>query len=165
MKRTLLIAFILSAFYSCSDDDSFEMTSIGELSNEWHVRLLLRNGDNTLTDVGNGYHHMVTANTSTDNGDSMWVDNRNNTTVSIKSKVSVDTDNLTFSNAKSVTEVYSGQQIFISDGQVYKALGKTFAGNVVDSVYFEVAFNTDTTYVIGGHQRTGFQEDEISSLE
>ncbi len=40
--------------------------------------------------------------------------------------------------------------------------GKTKSGNPVDSIYMEAVFSDDpgNKYVISGHQRTGFFEDE-----
>jgi hypothetical protein len=81
----------------------------------------------------------------------------------LKARVAVNPAELTFGNAgEPVTEVYSDGSVIINNGKVLKLQGHSTSGVKVDSIYFEVEFDWDpgVTYIIAGHGRTGFEEDE-----
>lgn len=133
------------------------------LSNEWWYQLLVEDGNGGYTaPYGAGYHHLLTASTSSGSADSIFVDDFGDY-VELKAKVACNVNNLTFSNGEtSVWERYTDGAVIISNGKILVGEGRSTTGVVVDSIYFEAEFDWDpgVKYILAGHARTGFAEDE-----
>jgi hypothetical protein len=75
---------------------------------------------------------------------------------------------MSFTATNSANQYYNAspttppKTVTLNGGKVLAGAGKTRSGNPVDSIYIEAEFSDDpgTKYVISGHQRTGFFEDE-----
>ena len=167
MKR--IINYIVPVFFlvtvlSCKlEDPEIEFTPIGKMANEWHYQLLIDDGSGNFIDPYNGgYNPMFTTNTAANTPDSMWIDD-DGSWAEIRAKVAINVSDMTFSNSTIVTERYTDGTVLISNGKILEGAAKSFSGVTVDSIYFEAEFDWDpgTTYILAGHQRTGFLEDEI----
>ena len=132
------------------------------MSNEWWGQIYVPDGNGGLIDAGAGYQHYLTSNTSSGNTDSLFVDDFDGL-LGLKAKVACNVNNLTFSNNDTpVRERYYDGIVTISNGKIFTNGGHSTSGIVVDSIYFEAVFDwePDQVYVIAGHARTGFNEDE-----
>ena len=161
MRKIIFITtgLILLGLYACQkyEDPKITDTSTYPLSGEWWVRLM-DEGGNVLVD----YVPFLTYNTSSNKGDSMWVDDEGNTW-QFKVKAACDVKNKTFKTDSTVS-VYPGYNIKvdIKDGTVILKGAKTKTGNVTDSIYMKIGFEDDpgTVYIIAGFRRTGFKADD-----
>jgi hypothetical protein len=160
MRKLLYIisGLIVLGMVACQKDPSIEKTSTYPLSGEWWVTLRDADG-NVVAD----YAKLLTYNTSSNKGDSLWIDDQGNIWT-FKVKVGCNAGSKTFSVADSVTSVSEDYNIKIDvkDGKVVLKGGKTKNGNVSDSIYFKIGFGDDpgNTYVISGVRRTGFKDDD-----
>ncbi len=161
MRKQFLYTLTIAAaglFSSCdkvSGDEPLEMTKPGKLAGEWFVTVKL-NGN----DVNDGYSKIMTYNTA-GNNDSLWVDDLKHIWP-FKSKVAVNAGTLTFSAATADNSYESAAKVTIENGKVLAGAGKSTTGAKVDSIYFEASFSDDpgNKYIISGHQRSGFPDDE-----
>ena len=130
-----------------------EETVAKKVSNEWWV---------VLSESGNPLTHEVKLSTynTASNPDSIWIDDLENIW-EFKVKAKVDLNNLTFSTDKSQNEYYN-ITVKIANGKILPGAAKSQSGNKTDSIYMEAEFSDDpgTKYVIAGHARTMFSEDE-----
>jgi Lipid-binding putative hydrolase len=165
MKKILSILTLASIVLVSCEKEMPEVGGTGaeKVANEWWVRLT-QDG----TDVNHGYFKIATYNTASSQ-DSIWVDDLEHTDYGFKSKAKVDYNNLTFAAANSQNAYYDAENpddypltVNISNGKVLSGAAKSKTGNTTDSIYLEVEFANDpgVKYVLSGHARTAFAEDE-----
>lgn len=154
------------ALGSCQKDYEVEQITNNEMSGQWLVQTY-RNAihPDSLWDV---YREIVTSNTSKADGTELLIDDKGNVWYShfiVKANVS----GLGFSveNAPNLSE--DSITVSIRNGAVIPDGGRAIVSRtVVDSIYFEAEFSNTpaaegppgTFYIITGHYRTGFEEDE-----
>lgn len=158
---TMLVALCACDPNDTIDDYKVEYSSVGNmLAGEWYV---------TYTIGGNVWasdSKISTFNTGEDNGSQMWIDDHENFW-GLKSIIECNPENNTFS-ASGADELYYGITVDIINGKILPGQGTTAAGNVTDSIYFEITYNDldkngdpdPTTAIVAGVRRTGFLEDE-----
>jgi hypothetical protein len=164
MKK-LLIPIVVTALFAlgaCENDIDPGQTAVMQMSNEWWGQIYLPDGSGGLDDLGLGYQHLQTSGTSSGTPDSLFVDDFDGL-LELKAKVACNVNDLTFTtNGVAVLERYTDGTVVIANGRIYIDGGKSTSGVTVDSIYFEAEFDWDPgqIYVIAGHGRTGFLEDE-----
>lgn len=164
-KITLIIAAALIACISISCENEIDpgQNSLMKMSNEWWVHLLVDDGAGGYEDVYDlGYFQFLTSNTASNTSDSLFVDDFG-AVAELKAKVACNPDDLTFSNGGvAVEERYTDGIVTINNGKILEGQGRTASGVQVDSIYFEAEFDWDPgqVYIIAGHVRTGYTEDE-----
>ncbi len=164
MKNILVLisAVVVFGLASCNEDINPGQTAVVRLSNEWWGQIYVPDGVGGLEEIGLGYQHLLTSSTASGTADSMFVDDFDGL-LELKAKVACDINDLTFTtNGETVVERYTGGTVIIGNGKIFIDGGKSTSGVKVDSIYFEAEFDWDPgqTYVIAGHGRTGFLEDE-----
>jgi len=163
-KKIFLIMAVMLAtiFVSCDEDQDPGQTAVMQLSNEWWAQIYVPDGSGGLTDLGLGYLHFLTSGTAANTADSMFVDDFGSL-LELKAKVACNVNDLTFTtNGTPVRERYTDGTVIIENGRVFIDGGRSTSGVVVDSLYFEAEFDWDPgqVYIVAGHGRTGFLEDE-----
>jgi hypothetical protein len=153
-----LLTFVLIS--SCSKKPDVEYTAPYKLAGEWWATMKVGG-----TDVGAGHHQISTYNTAA-NSNEIWVDDLKHL-YGFKVKATGDIGARTFSSTNALNPYYVGtsaypEKVTITNGKVIENAGRTKTGNPVDSIYMEAEFSDDPgkKYVISGHFRTGFFEDE-----
>jgi hypothetical protein len=166
MKKTIFIitGLIVLSFYACQkyDDPDVKYASTYPISGEWWVRFTDTSGT-VLVD----YTKLLTYNTRSEKGDSIWIDDGGNIWL-FKIKAACDVKNKTFAVDSIVNTAMIDEttpypiKIMVSNGIVVLNGAKTKAGNTTDSIYMRIGFEDDqgTTYIISGVRRTGFREDD-----
>jgi len=162
----ILVAMVVT-LGACDPNDTIEEytvehSSLGNmLPGEWYVTY------STVDGVVKAVNSKIsTFNTDKDNGTQMWIDDDKNFK-GLKSVLTCDPKDNTFS-AEGVDELYFGITVDIKNGKILPGAGTTAAGNVTDSIYFEVTYFdindkdevVPTTRIVTGVRRTGFLEDE-----
>ncbi len=169
MKKIIGYIFLVSvAFFTigCQEDPEPGGTATQEVAGEWWVRVYVDDGDGVIDENDNiigSYIKVMTFNTSLNTADSLWVYDVGNFW-QFQVKAAFDKASKTFS----VTEgknASNDSEVTITDGAVFLGQGKSTSGVKTDSIYFSSSFSDDspaygTEYVIAGHRRTGFLEDE-----
>lgn len=156
------MSVVLFGLASCENEIDPGKTAVMKLSNEWWAQLYVPDGSGGLIDTENGYHKFMTSSTAANSADSLFVDDFGDF-LELKAKVACSTSDLTFTtNGTAVLERYTDGTVIIENGRVFIKEGKSTSGVVVDSIYFEAEFDWDPgqIYVVAGHGRTGFAEDE-----
>ncbi len=167
LKIKLLLLFAVSTFlFSCENDGYADYepggTNTQELSGEWYVVAYDPDGNPAF---GGDYNLFSTYNTA-QNNDSIWIDDHDSW-MQIKTRVQADLEDLTFSGPVDAPELYTDGTVTVNNGKIIKNGGRAASSrNVVDSIYFEAEFDWDpgTIYTFGGHERTGFDEDDDPHL-
>lgn len=164
MKKIFLIYALMAGMVlsACDSDQDPGGNSLVLMSNEWWAQIYVPDGNGGLIDIGEGYQHLLTSNTASASADSLFVDDFDGL-LELKAKVACDAGTLTFHNDdEPVEERYTGGWVVINNGKILQNKGKSTSGVVVDSIYFEAEFDWDPgqVYVLAGHARTGFAEDE-----
>jgi hypothetical protein len=165
MKKIILIisAVCASALIGCENEVEPGGTPVMKLSNEWWVRLLVEDGSGGYDDAYDlGYLHFLTSSTASNSADSILMDDFNEV-IQLKAKVACNVSDLTFGNGTTaVNERYTDGTVIINNGKIFERQGLSSSGVEVDSIYFEAEFDWDLgqVYIIAGHGRTGFPEDQ-----
>lgn len=164
MKKIFLMTglALIIGLVSCENEIVPGQNSLMKMSNEWWAQIYVPDGSGGLTDIGQGYQHLLTSNTASGKADSLFVDDFDGL-LELKAKVACNVNDLTFTtNGVAVLERYTEGSVTIGNGKVYPNGGKSTSGVKVDSIYFEAEFDWDPgqIYVLAGHGRTGFAEDE-----
>lgn len=164
MKRILIMltAFSLCALVlACDKDEDPGGTKVQQLSNEWWAKIYVPDGNGGLIDIGLDYQHIMTSSTASPTADSIFVDDFDGLLV-LKAKVACNVNSLTFHNDEPVKERYDGGTVSVANGKVLLGAAYSTSGVKVDSIYFETEFDWEPgqVYVLAGHARTGFAEDE-----
>ena len=153
---TVLLGVIMIIASSCTKKSDYNpgTTNASKVANGWWCTMTVGG-----VDIGAGTFFLSTYNTA-DNKDSIWIDDLGNS-YQFKVKAKADMSALTFKTTGATNETYP-ITVDINGGKVLPRAGKSKAGNVTDSIYFEAVFSDDptTTYVVAGTARTGFIEDD-----
>ncbi len=167
MKRFVYILLFIATpfvFSACENEIEPGQNALMEMSNEWWVQLLVDDGNGGYEDIHHlGYFQFLTSNTASSTADSLFVDDFGDM-LELKAKVAANPSDLTFGNAgSSVSERYTGGHVFIENGRIFINQGSSATGVTVDSIYFEAEFDwaPGQKYIVAGHGRTGFLEDEF----
>jgi hypothetical protein len=184
-KFLILIAFLFSTaiFTGCEKDDpEIELTATMPVSGLWYVTYKVADKvTGALTDVRGGHVKLNTFNTAANTPNEIWVTDEDPdfadngplyTFWNYKVRANLDLASKTFSaNSKSIAleDVTEGApydiNVIITEGKVIDKGGRSKTGVEVDSIYFKVQFEDDPdtlTYIVSGHRRTGFLEDEYT---
>ena len=161
MKKLALILIVAVTALTACEKEKPEVGGTGaeKVANEWWVQFTSEGAP-----VKNGFFKIATYNTSSSQ-DSIWVDDLKHS-YGFKSKAKVDYNNLTFAAANVQNTYYSATYpattVSIANGKVIPGAGHSKTGNVTDSIYLEVEFShkPGVKYVLSGHARTQFAEDE-----
>jgi hypothetical protein len=161
-KISILSLSAVVILSSCSKKPDVEYTAPYKFAGEWFVTVMV-NGQ----DVNHGYSKISTYNTAA-NANEIWVDDLKHV-YGFKVKATTDPANMGFAAINSANQYYNSatplsfpKTVILNSGKVLAGVGKTKSGNPADSIYVEAEFSDDpgTKYVISGHQRTGFFEDD-----
>jgi len=161
-KINYILSFIVISilgFVSCDTYPKYEkdFSATYPLNGEYYVKLYKTNSS---TPVSSGYFKLYLYNASNDGKDSVWVDCnlKNNSTSIVKFKVKAPAnvegrsfDSGVLRNNKDVTVSFQSSKVELKDLPNH------------DSIYFTVNFKNsatglDSTFVVGGHRRTGFEQ-------
>lgn len=155
IKLTLVLTLVFG-FTSCDEggDPDPGQTAVVELAGDWVVEVL-DNGEH-FSDT-----YVSTYNTSDNTSNEMWVDD-NCGGWCVKSKVSVDLTNQTFSGTD-LEELYYGVTVTISDAVIVTDGATAPSGTIVDSINFNAVFSDrpNSVFNYSGYKRTGHLEDEL----
>ncbi|RYZ16663.1 MAG: hypothetical protein EOO16_25435, partial [Chitinophagaceae bacterium] len=158
-----LALVLLAALASCQKKmEEPGGTGAEKLANEWWVTLTQNGAD--VYDLG---HFKITTYNPATGTDSLWIDDDKNG-YGFKTKVAADWNASTFGSAASnlyfnpASPASFPQTVTIVGGKVLAAAGRSRTGNVTDSICMTVEFSDDpgTQFVLSGHARTMFAEDE-----
>ena len=161
--RTIKIAAIISGIFliaaSCQKSYDPGTTNSQKMANGWWVTFTSGGADI----YGIGHFFLTTYNQSSNNNDSIWVDDLSHSWV-FKCKAAANYSALTF-GVPAAPNDYNGDTstVTITNGKVLLKAGTTKGGNKSDSLYMQIKFSDDPsglTYVISGTARTGFIEDD-----
>ncbi|QHT65986.1 hypothetical protein GXP67_04530 [Rhodocytophaga rosea] len=166
MKKYSILIIVLAVLglSACEKDDpEIINTATYPVSGEWWVTYQIRNEAGQLEDVGGGYYPLITSNTASNKPDSIWITDEG-TYWDYQVKAGLDLPNKSFAVQEGQNVSYDSK-VRIANGKVFLNEGRSTSGVVTDSLYMEVAFDDDsepfgTTYIVSGHRRTGFLEDE-----
>lgn len=143
---------------ACQKEYETEYIENYEMSGQWFVQTYY--GGTTAEDVVLGYEQIVTSNTVAANGSQILIDDKGHIW---PFKVKANVNGMSFSVENGENIVEDSAFVSIRNGTIIKDGAKSLATNTtVDSIYFEAEFSDDPgeTYIIAGHYRTGFEEDE-----
>ena len=165
-KNIFIGALLLTSGFltSCEKEEpEIEMTSIGIAAGTWYVTYKQLGTNGSLTDVGGGYNELATYNTAANDGAQIWVDDLEHFW-EFKVKANFDGNAMAFSGTDLANNYYTSK-VNITEGKIVEGGGLSITKVPVDSIYMRVTFSDDTpangkTYIVSGHRRTGFIEDE-----
>ena len=146
------------ALGSCQKEYEAEQITNNEMSGQWFVQTYY--GGTTADNVVLDYEQIVTSNTAAANGSQILIDDKGNIW---PFKVKANVSGMSFSVENGANQVEDTAFVSICNGDIIADGGRSiFTKTVVDSIYFEAEFSDDPgeTYIIAGHYRTGFIEDE-----
>lgn len=155
MKKIFLFMIAIVTLGSCQKDFEVEYTETYQMAREWYVRPY--DGANTV-DI---YRKVVTFNSAENSSSLLWIDATKMPLPNpFKVKAGIDYSAKTF-KAGDYTDILAGNDITIIEGKVLLDGGMSKTGVKTDSLYIKFKYKGDAKeYVIGGHARTGFLEDE-----
>lgn len=164
MKKIFLImgVALVLGLASCENEVDPGQNAVKQMSNEWWGQIYVPDGSGGLEDIGEGYQHLLTSSTASGTADSIFIDDFDGL-LQLKAKVACSVSDLTFTtNGAAVTERYTDGTVVIGNGKIIIDGGRSTSGVVVDSIYFEAEFDWEPgqVYILAGHGRTGFLEDE-----
>ena len=161
--KILLFLFLTFSLMFTSCDESDKNDGIDFLENsgtkaekfagDWYVVFQL-DGE-TLTNPA----EIHTFNTASNIKNEFWIQDFAVWGFQIKAQ---GNDDLTFASIDGTDISEFGENGTITNGKIMIDAAKSKTGNVTDSIYMEVVFESDPgeTYVIAGHKRTRWPEDD-----
>jgi hypothetical protein len=170
MKKITLYLLVVCTllFVSCQEDPEPGGTATEDVAGEWWVGYYIDDGSGNLIDIGGGYYKAMTFNTASNKADSLWVTDLAHLW-DFQVKVGYNASDKTFSISEGQNVSYDSK-VTIEDGQFLLGQGKSTSGVKTDSIYFVASFDDETTagsptpyatkFIVAGHRRTGFLEDE-----
>lgn len=161
--KVLFILIAMVAFTtSCQKEYEPEMIPGHELAGEWYVTYTIGG-----VDVYNfGYSTILTSTTAAADGKQIWVTDQGHFW-DYKAKVNANAEAQTFGQSDSLDnaeELGYPIKLIVKSGKIFPDGGKSKTGVTVDSISFVIGFGDDapgTEYVVSGHRRTGFEEDDF----
>lgn len=174
-KYSILAGFALVAgaaiMSSCNESDpNIKQTNAEAFAGEWFVTVTVDG-----TDINGGYGTVITSNTAANVSTEILVSdlvdpNGKPSFAGYKVKAQSDIKAMSFNADKVLSTIpdYNDTMLHVSiaNGKIFPKGGMSKSKVVVDSIYFELQLEDDTpspygtTYVVSGHKRTGFTEDE-----
>lgn len=166
MKKNIIYTILFLCFMalvSCDDEEGYEEYDVPsvetqEVAGDWFI---VGYFDDGTVAYGGDYNLYTTFNT-VENNSNFWIDDHNSF-FQLKTKVQANLGALTFSGPTDGAELYTEGTVTISNGKIIKDGGRAYGTRaVVDSIYFEAVFDWEpgTTFIFGGHKRSGFLPDE-----
>jgi len=157
---------------SCnSDDPNIKHTNAEALAGEWFVTVSVDGSD-----FNGGYGTIITSNTAANVSTEILISdlvdpNGKPSFTGYKVKAQSDLKTLSFSADKVMNAMIdyadTSLHVSIANGKIFPKGGFSKSKGVVDSIYFELQIEDDilagpygTTYIVSGHKRTGFTQDE-----
>jgi hypothetical protein len=165
MKRYIgymLLSCLALVQIACQEDPAPGGTVAEKAAGEWWVKFYMDDGTGNLELLDAGYYKAMTFNTAANN-DSIWVTDMGNFW-DFQVKARFNKSNNTFEVSEGTNVSYESE-VTITDGKVLLGQGRSSSGVKTDSIYFVTSFSDDdpaygAEYIIAGHRRTGFLEDE-----
>jgi len=167
----IVLGILVLGFSSCEKKSDIELGPVYPMAGEWWVTARFDDGTGTIDDhYGVGYFYLLTSNTASFSSSELLVDDDGNfwnfkvkTNLNLEGRAFsvADGEDLNYALADPPPDPYP--TVTITNGQVIIDGGTSTDGNQTDSIYMEVTYSDDTngfTYIISGHKRTGFLEDE-----
>ena len=158
--KILAIFGFVAALGACQKEYEVETIPGSNMAEEWYVQGYFGTADPANLIVP--HFKILTSTTAAANGNELWINDRGNFW-DFQVKSPANSGSLTFSGDSLVSVVDGyGIKVNIMNGKVYPNAGRSQTGRVTDSIYFEAQFEDDpgNTYVLAGHVRTGFLEDD-----
>jgi hypothetical protein len=170
MKNITIYTFLVCIsllFIGCQEDPEPGGTATQDVAGEWWVRVYV--GGTDESNIALDYVKVMTFNTASNRSDSLWIYDVDNIW-EFQVKVGYDKATKTFAVSQAPNVTYESQ-VTVTDGKVLLGQGRSTSGVQTDSIYFVASFSDDsdingdpdpygTEYIIAGHRRTGFLEDE-----
>jgi len=158
--KLVILSVFFTVFTSCDEVEDIDVggTSVEIMSGDWWVVAL--EPDGVTPAYGGDYVHFTTYNTAANDGGLFLDDNGN--WMEIKTKVTTNLNNLTFSGEADALEHITGGTVTVTNGSITLKSYVAASNTKVNGITFEAEFDWDpgTVYVFKGHKRTGFPEDE-----
>lgn len=163
LKYSIVCFLLALTLTSCDEggDPDPGMTNTGQFAGDWFISIYDADGNEL---VAHALHS--TYNTSA-NDNTMWIDDNPYHAATpngwwLKSKVTFNLENGTFSGASQPNLNDPGSTVIITDGLYEKNAALSQGGHTVDKISFKAEFSYDpgTVLTFIGHKRTGFLEDE-----
>jgi hypothetical protein len=155
---TLLFCLAI-ANMACQEDPAPGGTVAEKVAGEWYVKFYADDGSGNLELLDAGYYLAMTFNTAANN-DSIWVNQLD--VLGFQVKAAFKKSDNTF-DVVGGTNLEDDNEVTIADGKVLIGKGRSTSGVKTDSIHFVASFSDDgfvDEYVVAGHRRTGFLEDE-----
>lgn len=169
-RLIIIIGLLYLGVTSCKKETEIELGPVYPMAGEWWVTVQFDDGVNGVGHwYGDDYFHFMTANTAANTSDELLIDDfdfwesrvKANLNLSARTFSVTDAPDLNYALDDPLPDPYP--TVTITNGQVIVGGGTSIGGNQTDSIYMEVTYSDDTdgyTYIISGHKRTGFLEDE-----
>lgn len=158
IKSVFLLLGLVAFMSACQEEYEPEMIPGHELAGEWYVTYTIDGVDV----YGVGYSTILTNNTAAADGSEIWVSDEGHFW-DYKAKVPANTEGMSFGTVDSLDNTAYPVKMIVKSGKVFEGGGMSKTGVATDSIYFVVGFGDDaptTEYVVSGHRRTGFVEDD-----
>lgn len=139
--------------FSCQKDYPVEYTETYEMAREWFVTN--KQGDTNIDAV----RKLITYNTASNVNTEMWIDASALAASPFKIKSNINYTEKTFTPG-TYKSILNDKDVKVISGKVTPKGGKTKTGVTVDAISLKVEIDGNE-YLIEGHQRSGFLEDEF----
>ncbi len=159
-NKLMILAFVALGLSACQKEYVKETIPGSELAGRWYVEYTVGGEDI----YGVGHTTLLTYTTAAADGKEIIVTDEDHFW-SFKAKTPANPAGLSFGSTDSTTSLVDGYDIkmIVKNGMIIPGAGRSKTGVVTDSIYMVVGFADDAPgaeYVVSGHRRTGFIEDE-----
>lgn len=158
IKGLIILVALVAFTSSCQEEYEPVMFPGHELAGEWYVTYTIGG-----VDVYNfGYSTILTFNTAAADGAEIWVSDEGHFW-DYKGKVAGNPSAMSFGQPDSIDNAAYPVKMIVKSGKIFPDGGMSKTGVTTDSISFVVSFGDDTPgteYVVSGHRRTGFVEDD-----
>lgn len=157
----MLLSFIaIISLVSCEKDDpKVEYSPVWPISGEWYVHIANEDG----TPAYDTYLTLSTYNTSENVNNMVWMKLANATVpFGVLGKVNCDVSAKTLNIDNGDNTLYSPAKKFsVLEGKIMEDATTTKSNTVTDSIYIRYSTEVDgNTYVLSGHRRTNWPDDQ-----
>jgi hypothetical protein len=172
MKKFLLILLAAAsvAIVSCSKDEgTADNPTTITLAKHWFVRVqgpvttsnysLFSTRTLYITEIKDTATRVQVTRQSLD---TITVDDHNLLNPTLRSNIRIDVASRTFGAGQYKNWNNTADSVIVKEGKIIRDGGRSKSGRTVDSIYLKYAFKSApaTDYILKGHERTGFTEDE-----